>query len=381
MRGNTWGGDSVRTLTTGPVGVHYGQLYVQSHEFVSDLGASYAGQQNGLCGAAVPGALFLITGLHTGDVGFSTELHDSEPPVDDTWEEIVEASFTPVGATTALVGWAGEWQEPLDLAETDYRVRYCGIGMDSGHETDNTLDGEPLVDHYLLQFWPAPPEPDRVIKVTSGTAAYWHDYARQQAPPPTAEERAETERQAVLEHERRQVEARLAVETRDWGGKLPSEPLRALGWAAIPVALLDRAAAEAIARADAGSQRGIARWAARRAYEEAQLTEHDWIAAALAAMDRGEELPEPFDTTSKAFDRAWGDPGVAKTLITTRDGRYDNFSQQAMAIPAIFEACADDPLAAAIGAVRVSVDTFGFGREQEFLAELRQAFPVLADQP
>ena len=216
--------------------------------------------------------------------------------------------------------------------------------------------------------------------MTSGTAAYWHDYARHQPPPPTAEERAEAERQAALEQERRQVEARLAVETRDWGGTLPSEPLRALGWAAIPVALLDRAAAEAIARADAGSQRAIARWAARRAYEEAQLAEHGWIAAALGAMDRGEELPESFDNTSKAFDRAWGDQSVAKTLITTLDGRYDNFSQQAMAIPAIFEACADDTLAAAIGAVRVAVDTFGFGREQEFFTELRQPFPVLADQ-
>ncbi|MFG1628343.1 hypothetical protein [Kribbella sp. NPDC049227] len=368
----------MRTLTTGSVGVHYSQLYVQSHEFVSDLGASFAGQQNGLCGAAVPGALFLITGLHTGDVGFSVELHGSEPPVDDAWEEIVEASYTPVGATTALVGWAGEWQEPLDLAETDYRVRYCGTGMDAGHKTDTTLDGEPLVDHYLLQFWPAPPEPDRVIKVTSGTAAYWHDSARQQPPPPTAEERAEAERQAALEQERRQAEARLAFETREWGGVLPSEPLRRLAWKAIPLALHDRPLLDAIDRVDAGTQRVVARWSARRAITEAGLLPLDWIAATLDALDRGDELPEIF-REDRAFDRMWNDDRVRHTIITTVDRRFDNFSQQSMALPAVRSAAVADPLEAAVQTVWVAISTFGFGREQDFRAELRQAFPALAD--
>ena len=48
--------------------VHYGQFYVESRtdDFFEGLTESRGGQANGLCGAAVPGLLFLTTGLHTG---------------------------------------------------------------------------------------------------------------------------------------------------------------------------------------------------------------------------------------------------------------------------------------------------------------------------
>jgi hypothetical protein len=169
----------MRVLFDGEPHVHYGQIYVHSSsDWFSDLGAAFAGQSNGLCGAAVPGALFLITGLHTGNVGFTVELHAAEPPVGGEWEEVVEASFRPAGLPVALVGWAGEASWPLDLPAGDLRGRYCGIGLDAGHATDTRMDGEPMVDRYLLQFWPAAPAPDRVLKQTGANAAYWHDFAR-----------------------------------------------------------------------------------------------------------------------------------------------------------------------------------------------------------
>lgn len=173
----------MRTLFTGEVHVHYGQVYVESgDELVSELPESFTGQANGLCGAAQPGSLFLITGLHTGDVGFAVELHDGEPPVDDSWEEIVEASFRPTASRVSLVQWAGEASWGLDLAQTDYRVRYCATGMQEAREQDTRLDDEPMFDRYLLQFWPAAPAPDRVVKQTAETAAYWHGYASGLAP-------------------------------------------------------------------------------------------------------------------------------------------------------------------------------------------------------
>jgi hypothetical protein len=51
----------MRTPVTGEVHVHYWQLYVESNpdEPTPDLAEAYAGRQNGLCGAAVPGALEL----------------------------------------------------------------------------------------------------------------------------------------------------------------------------------------------------------------------------------------------------------------------------------------------------------------------------------
>lgn len=64
-------GGTVRVLMRGDVWVHYGQIYVESGQGSPGLAEGFAGQENGLCGGAVAGTLFLITGLHTGDVGFT----------------------------------------------------------------------------------------------------------------------------------------------------------------------------------------------------------------------------------------------------------------------------------------------------------------------
>ncbi|MEV6430347.1 hypothetical protein [Nocardia sp. NPDC051463] len=164
------------------VHVSYSQIYVESAPGInSRMDEAFAGQSSGLCGAAVPGALFLRTGLHTGSVGFTVEVHGQAPPLDLAWEDVVEVSFYPVSDQSFLSQWAGEASWELDLKEgINYRVRYCAQGMDQAREKDVRLDEEPLLDCYLLQFWPAPPEPDRVVRQTSQVAAYAHDYARQQ---------------------------------------------------------------------------------------------------------------------------------------------------------------------------------------------------------
>ncbi|MFC1440214.1 hypothetical protein ABUW04_18330 [Streptacidiphilus sp. N1-10] len=173
----------MRVLVDGEVSVHYHQLYVESDQdrFTPGLEEAFAGQAAGLCGGAQAGALWLTIGLHTGDVGFTVELHQDRPPVDEAWEEIVEVGFTPSSPRTQLLQWAGEARWDLDLAEVDYRVRYCAIGMDRARIADNRPAGVPQLDRYLLQFWPSPLEPARVLKQTSETAAYWHEHARQRA--------------------------------------------------------------------------------------------------------------------------------------------------------------------------------------------------------
>jgi hypothetical protein len=177
----------VRTLFEGEVHVYYGQVYVESDPKRANpqLEEAFAGQVNGLCGSASPGALFLVTGLHTGRVGFAVERHEGAPPVDEGWEEIVEVSFTPVSSQIALVEWAGEASWPLELEPVAQRVRYCATGMEEGRARDTILDGEPVLDRYRLQLWPGPPGPDRVVKQTSEVAAYWHHFARGLPPPST----------------------------------------------------------------------------------------------------------------------------------------------------------------------------------------------------
>jgi hypothetical protein len=131
----------------------------RSDDFFEGLTESRGGQANGLCGAAVSGLLFLTTGLHTGHTRVTVEMLDASAPVGDVWEDVVEASFRPATAKVALVQWAGEASWPLPLAPIDYRVRYSATGMDWARGRDTLLAGEPLLDRYLLQFWPAPSGP------------------------------------------------------------------------------------------------------------------------------------------------------------------------------------------------------------------------------
>ena len=169
----------MRVLFDDTVNVSYSQMYVASDgiEPAADLHATLSGPDNGLCGALTSGFLFLTTGAQYGDVRVRVELHDAEPPVDDAWEEIVEVSFTPASADTNLVPWACEKSWPPAIEPVSHRVRYCGSGLDDA-QSEGELGQKPWPDRYLLQFWPAAAQPDRIVKQTSDYAAYWHDVAR-----------------------------------------------------------------------------------------------------------------------------------------------------------------------------------------------------------
>jgi len=178
--------DTVSIVFDREIHVHYGQFYVESRtDSFFELTESLGGQANGLCGAAVPGLLYLITGLHTGSTRITIEVLDAPAPIGNEWQDVVEASFRPATAKVALVEWGYGASWPLPLIPIDYRVRYSASGMDPARERDTLLAGEPLLDRYLLQLWPAPPAPDAVIRETSECAAYWHAHARTLPSPPT----------------------------------------------------------------------------------------------------------------------------------------------------------------------------------------------------
>jgi hypothetical protein len=166
-------------LYEGRFWVHYGQAYVISGGWeLPDMTDAFRGQVNGLCGAADPGRLFLVTGLHTGDVNFRVELLEKEPLLDEAWEEAVEVSFSPAEDNVALAQWAGQATFPLAIPTQDYRVRYCARGMQTAREADTILQGANPLDSYVLTFWPAAAAPDRILRQTSGVAAYWHRLQR-----------------------------------------------------------------------------------------------------------------------------------------------------------------------------------------------------------
>lgn len=168
----------------GLVFVSYSQAYVQvPGADMSGMEETFAGQVNGLCGAAAAGVLFLITGLHTGQVPFAVDVFASEPPLADGWEDVVEVSFLANEPQVLLLGWGSGSVDQIELSAPGwYRVRYCGRGMDAARDT--LLDDCPELDSYLLQFWPGPPRSDAVVRQQSAIAAYWHEYARQLPPLP-----------------------------------------------------------------------------------------------------------------------------------------------------------------------------------------------------
>ncbi|WP_055554169.1 hypothetical protein [Streptomyces sp. NBRC 110028] len=307
----------MRRPVTGEVHVDYGQIYVQSDPDSAnpDLFEAFAGQSGGLCGAAVPGALWLTTGLHTGNVGFVVEVHDEAPPPDPVWEDVVEVSFRPVSERTSLVQWAGEAVWDLNLAPTDYRVRYCARGMDEGRERDTRVAGEPPVDSYLLQFWPAPPRPDRVVRQASRIAAYWHRSARELPPPPTPEQRAQTERLARQAEERAAEERRSHRERWEWGGRLPSEALRGVGGNIRGLLRFDSDLVHALDAAGPEAQRAVASLAARRACAAAGLTDVPWVAQALTALAERRPLPPPFDDVGRMWETLRSDPRVPNRSV------------------------------------------------------------------
>jgi hypothetical protein len=357
----------MRILFEGTVMVAYHILSVQSGGIYSaEDSLDRRGQWNGLCGAGVQGFLSLIAAPHSADIPVRVELHDKRPPIDPRWEEVVEVSFTPASDEVYLEGWEGPGY-PLDLPVQSYRVRYHLDQMDE----DDLQEQKPAWHPHVLQFWPAPPARDKVLRVTSRSAAYWHAHARKLPPPPTPEEVAEVERKKVEQRRKQEEEWRRRDEERSWGGRVPTPRLREIGGQAAQLAELDRALVDALEAAAPDVQRAIARWAAHRACDMAGISERPWVAAGLAAMDRGAALPPPFDDRRAASDKlleGLGDGKVYKTfsiIVPLGDESpaerisSSNFSKPHAAVPAVFAAVESDPLRAACDAVWAAIATAG----------------------
>lgn len=155
------------------ISIHYPFLFITSvpDDFGPDISESLRGQRNGLCGGAVPGALYMGTGTHTGEIPVRVVLYETPPPLAD-WEEIVEVSFRP--ETPDLTLRSFDDAAELLLPVNDYRARWSATRMDAGKAQGVPDHEHPAVDRYELAFWPEPPSPDSIVRVTGVEAAYAH---------------------------------------------------------------------------------------------------------------------------------------------------------------------------------------------------------------
>lgn len=302
--------------------------------------------------------------------------------MEQSWEDVVEVSFTTPTPQVLLMGWGGGSRATLPLgAVGTFRVRYSARGMDAGRAADTRGAGEPELDRYALQFW-APPAADLVVRQASEIAAYWHEFARTlpRHHRPRQRRSAAAERAEAEQALRAQQAAAARRELRQWSGRLPSPRLRALGGNVLAVARRHRDLPEQFEALGPVTQRAAARSLARRAFELAELDALDWVRPALAAMDRGDRLPPPFTTRREAHARARpaGTRTRAYAVVVRQGGQSPTpgprrIHRPSFAIPAIFAAVDPDPLRALVDSFHHAAATFD-DRQDRLMAELRDRF-------
>jgi hypothetical protein len=123
---------------------------------------------NGLI-AVIPGLAVVQAGTHTGDIQVTVDARSAPPPLDlDTWQEVVEVSFTSTTGQVWLVEWAGPARTDLGnltpAGPGSYRLRVHARGRDQAAAIPVPPE-QPLEDH-LIVSWPAAPSPERVYKHT-----------------------------------------------------------------------------------------------------------------------------------------------------------------------------------------------------------------------
>lgn len=360
--------------------VHYGFVFLrQEDDEQPDLMDTRRGQANGLCGAAIPGVLSFVTGLHTGTVPFRIEWTEDEPPVGDEWEDVVEVPFSIEDRYLTLSSFQDAVAVQLPVAGA-MRARYCARGMAAAAAADVAED-DSVIDSYLLQIWPSGSTSEAILRETP-YATYWHETARELPPPPTAAERAAAQAAAAEDARVLEEQARIEAERRQWGGRSPSDRLRGLGGNVIGVARSDRDLLDEFAALDGNSQRRAANWLARRACERAGIDDLDWVRPALSALDRGEPLPAPFDDLTNAFRRLRPEDGsrvgvFVRVVRTPPEGSVPpaqrSIHRPSFALPAVVSAAPANPLQALVDTFSHAAATFHDERA-DLVAELRDRF-------
>lgn len=141
--------------------------------FTGDFDLHFAGQVNGLAGAASGTGLYLPLGRRSGGSQVYVVLHERPPVVNvDEWEDIVEVSVViPGGVPVGWSSWGTESSGLLAIPAGPYRVRVSARGRDAGHENELAVE---IVDCYLVEFWPAEPVPDAILRTVSRNALGCH---------------------------------------------------------------------------------------------------------------------------------------------------------------------------------------------------------------
>ncbi len=166
-----------RLLLDEVIHTSYGQfdlVWADGLGFDGDFDRFFAGQINGLVGAADSDGVYINLARYGGGSRVRLTVHDAEPPLPaPDFEDVVEVSVAvPAGATVQWAAWGGtNFGEVVGLQSGTYRLRVSAHGRDAGSQGEFA---EGVVDEYLLDLWPAAAAEDEVVRVGSENARYWH---------------------------------------------------------------------------------------------------------------------------------------------------------------------------------------------------------------
>jgi hypothetical protein len=164
-----------RVLLDQVIQTDYGQFdlgWADEFGFDGDFARVFAGQVNGLAGAAHPDGVYLNLARRSGGSALRIVLADSEPKVDETYQDVVEVSISiPSDAEVRWMSWAAGSYGLLDIPGGTYRMRVSARDRDLGRAGE--FEEHP-VDSYLVELWPGPIELDAIVRVGSDDAKYWH---------------------------------------------------------------------------------------------------------------------------------------------------------------------------------------------------------------
>lgn len=376
----------MRVLFDAEVGFHYGFAWFDTGVGTdADLSAVRSGQANGLLGAAEPGLLSMVIGMHSGQVPVRIEFHESAPAVEDGWDDVVEASLDARGPDATLATFE-EFHEVELPANGWYRARWYDHGADDGRQHERFDTDEPVVERCLLQLWPADPAPDVVVRETSGHAVYWRSETTPH-PPPAPELRAYAElaarHDAAVRDERAVLEMEQHFRLERWGGRDPSPRLLEVEQDAVTLASAGRRdLVDALAALGPQQQRTLAVALAREACAAAAGSAVDWRPA-LAAIANGHPLPPPFDDARTAYDAAFGrgETTVTATFFVSVGPPPPRtpLHPASAAVGAVLAAGQADPLAAVLGTVEAV--SWSAPDLDEYFADIERRIQAGAGRP
>ncbi len=154
--------------TSGEVDADYSQIELHP----GDGGVAALEGDVGLANGEFGELVVLTVAREYGPAHVEVQVLAAEPAPDPAWDAAVELSLR-TGEGMRVTGWSGVGLVPVPVpADVGVRLRYVVIGGQATKDGawDGTRSGP---DGYLVQVWPAPEEPPRVVASTSPWSQYW----------------------------------------------------------------------------------------------------------------------------------------------------------------------------------------------------------------